>query len=56
MKNVSPTPAYGRVDVIWDNLDQLVVSELELINLSCGLEKNHDAATELAKEIMSYLN
>ena len=56
MKNVSPTPAYGRVDVIWDNLDQLVVSELELIEPELWFRKNHDAATELAKEIMSYLN
>jgi hypothetical protein len=56
MKNVDPTPAYGRVDVIWDNEDKLVVSELELIEPELWFRKNHDAANLLAKEIVKYLN
>jgi len=56
MKNVNPTPAYGRVDVIWDNEDKLVVSELELIEPELWFRKNHDAANLLAKEIVKYLN
>jgi hypothetical protein len=56
IKNVSPTPTYGRVDVIWDNEDQLVVSELELIEPELWFRKNHDAAHVLAKEIVKFLN
>jgi glutathione synthase/RimK-type ligase-like ATP-grasp enzyme len=31
MKSIEPIPAYGRVDMMWDNHNNLCVSELELI-------------------------
>ncbi len=46
VRQVSPLPVYARVDVIWDNEDQLCVSELELIEPELWFRK-HPAAAEL---------
>ncbi|WP_420573280.1 ATP-grasp domain-containing protein [Kordia sp.] len=44
-------PIYARVDIIWDNEDQLAISELELIEPELWFRYNNDAATQLAKAI-----
>jgi glutathione synthase/RimK-type ligase-like ATP-grasp enzyme len=44
-------PIYARVDIIWDNEDQLAISELELIEPELWFRFHHDAATQLAKAI-----
>ena len=44
-------PMYARVDMIWDNKDQLAISELELIEPELWFRFNYDAATQLAKGI-----
>lgn len=46
---LEPTPAYGRVDAIWDNDDQLCVSELELIEPEMWFRYHPEAAKQLAK-------
>jgi hypothetical protein len=46
-----PTPSYARVDLVWDNNDQLAVGEVELIEPEMWFRKHPEAATALAKEI-----
>ena len=47
-------PLYARVDAIWDNLDQLAISELELIEPELWFRYNPDAANRLADTFISY--
>lgn len=49
-------PIYARVDIIWNNEDELCVSELELIEPELWFRKNENAANLLAKMIVSQLN
>ncbi|MEM6687061.1 MAG: hypothetical protein AAF617_14870 [Bacteroidota bacterium] len=44
-------PIYARVDMIWDNTDQLAISELELIEPELWFRFNYNAATQLAKAV-----
>lgn len=48
-------PIYARVDIIWDNTNQLAISELELIEPELWFRFNNDAATQLAKGIKQLL-
>ena len=48
-------PAYARVDVMWDNNNELAVSEVELIEPELWFRKNPEAAQKLAKEIQQRL-
>lgn len=52
VRQVSPLPVYARVDVIWDNEDQLCVSELELIEPELWFRKHPKAAELLADAVM----
>lgn len=47
-KSCDPLPAYARIDVIWDNDDNLVISEVELIEPELWFRENHDSAQQLA--------
>lgn len=47
-------PVYARVDAIWDNQNQLAISELELIEPELWFRFNPDAAERLAETIISY--
>ena len=49
-------PIYARVDIIWDNNNQLAISELELIEPELWFRFNNDAATQLAKGIKKLLS
>lgn len=51
-----PTPSYARIDVIWDNDDQLVISEVELIEPELWFRRDEKAAHLLADEIMKQLS
>ncbi|MEM6719604.1 MAG: hypothetical protein AAF611_09830 [Bacteroidota bacterium] len=46
-------PMYARVDIVWDNNDQLAISELELIEPELWFRFHNSAATELARGIKS---
>lgn len=46
-----PLPAYARVDVVWDNDDQLAIGELELIEPELWFRKCASAADEFAQVI-----
>ena len=48
---LSPIPSYARVDIIWDNLGDLAVSELELIEPELWFRLNPNAAQKLAEHI-----
>lgn len=48
-------PLYARVDIIWNNNDQLCLSEIELIEPELWFRKNKDAANKLATELVNNL-
>ena len=48
-------PLYGRVDVVWDNNDQLAVAELELIEPELWFRFKPEAASRLAAHFEHYL-
>jgi glutathione synthase/RimK-type ligase-like ATP-grasp enzyme len=50
-KACSPLPYYARIDVIWDNNDALVISEVELIEPELWFRNNNLAANKLAEAI-----
>ncbi len=43
-----PLPAYARIDLMWDNSNQLAVSEVELIEPELWFRRNPKSAQELA--------
>lgn len=47
----NPLPAYARVDVMWDNDDQLAVSEVELVEPELWFRECPEAADVLAREV-----
>ena len=47
----NPTPTYARIDLVWDNNDQLAVGEAELIEPELWFRKCPEAADALAREI-----
>ncbi|MFK7749603.1 MAG: RimK family alpha-L-glutamate ligase [Kordia sp.] len=49
-------PMYARVDIIWDNENQLAISELELIEPELWFRFNKNAATQLANGIKELIN
>ena len=48
---LTPIPSYARVDIIWDNLMDLAVSELELIEPELWFRLNPNAAQKLAHHV-----
>ena len=48
---LTPIPSYARVDIIWDNLMELAVSELELIEPELWFRLNPNAAKKLAQHV-----
>lgn len=48
---LTPIPSYARVDIIWDNLMELAVSELELIEPELWFRLNPNAAQKLAQHV-----
>ena len=48
---LNPIPSYARVDIIWDNFRELVVSELELIEPELWFRLNPNAAQKLAQHV-----
>jgi glutathione synthase/RimK-type ligase-like ATP-grasp enzyme len=48
-----PMPFYARVDVVWDNEDQLALSELEIIEPEMWYRMHPPAADQLAEAIVS---
>lgn len=50
-----PVPVYARVDVIWDNQNQLCVSELELIEPELWFRTYPAAAYAFADEIVKHI-
>ena len=49
--NISPLPAYARVDIFWDNQGKPVVSELEMIEPELWFRKSKNAADMMASHI-----
>jgi glutathione synthase/RimK-type ligase-like ATP-grasp enzyme len=49
-------PLYARVDLVWDQNDELAVSELELIEPELFFRNRPEAAVLLAKAIAKYID
>lgn len=50
------SPVYARVDAMWDNQDQLCVSELEMIEPELWFRTNENAANLMAEALVNHLN
>ena len=55
VQKLNPVPAYARVDIIWDNDMEPVISELELIEPELWFRFNENAADQLALTIKEFL-
>jgi len=56
VKACDPMPAYARVDMMWDNSGDFVLSELELIEPELWFRENIKAAKKLAREIQKRID
>lgn len=54
-KACNPVPAYGRVDIIWDNEGNHYLSELEIIEPELWVRNNPASAKDFAEGIISFL-
>jgi len=50
-KKCNPIPAYARIDLVWDNNNELAVGEVELIEPELWFRNHPEAAVQLANEI-----
>lgn len=53
---IEPTPIYARVDVIWDNNNDLAVGEVELIEPELWFRMNERSADMLAAAILDHVS
>lgn len=51
----SPTPAYGRADIIWDRKGNIFLSELEIVEPELWIRNYPEAATNFADGIIAML-
>lgn len=56
ISTITPTPAYARIDLIWDNDNNLCLSELELIEPELWFRNENNAAKKLTLEIINILS
>lgn len=49
-------PVYARVDVMWDNQNNLCISELELIEPELWFRKDKQSASSMANAVADYIN
>ena len=49
-------PAYARVDIMWDNSGDFVLTELELIEPELWFRENMSAAKKLARVIKKQID
>jgi hypothetical protein len=49
-------PVYARVDLMWDNQEELCISELELIEPELWLRTYPNASELMAKALVDYMN
>ncbi len=52
---VSPTPVYARVDVLWNNEDELCLGEIELIEPELWFRMSNNSAKKCSITISKYL-
>ncbi len=56
VNKLSPIPVYARVDVIWDNNDDLCIGEIELIEPELWFRMDPNAALKCAKAIKEFIS
>ncbi len=52
----NPIPIYARIDVIWNNQDELCIGEIELIEPELWFRMSPNAASSCAKAINAYIS
>lgn len=55
VRSCQPVPIYARVDLLWDNDDQLALCELELVEPELWFRRNPSAAEALAEAVEKLL-
>lgn len=50
-----PTPIYARIDVLWDNNNELCIGEIELIEPELWFRMNPDAADKCAEATFAFI-
>jgi glutathione synthase/RimK-type ligase-like ATP-grasp enzyme len=55
-RDIDPVPAYGRVDIVWDETGNALISELEIIEPELWLRNHPPAAADFAKAIKRQLD
>ncbi|MEJ6583928.1 MAG: hypothetical protein QNL61_06375 [Crocinitomicaceae bacterium] len=55
VSKLQPVPVYARVDVIWDNENQLCIGEVELIEPELWFRMSSTAADKCADAILEYM-
>lgn len=53
-QSLSPVPVYGRIDLVWGDDGNLLISELELIEPELWMRKNPTSASIFAEGILKY--
>ncbi len=56
MSKCKTIPVYGRVDVTWDNNDELALVELEIIEPELWFRKSEDSPNRIAKAVVEYMS
>lgn len=51
----TPTPVYARIDVIWDNNNELCIGEIELIEPELWFRMNPESADQCAEATVNFL-
>jgi hypothetical protein len=51
-----PKPVYARVDIIWNNENELCLGELELIEPELWFRMNADSADDCAEAVVAYIS
>ena len=52
----NPVPIYARIDVIWNNQDELCIGEIELIEPELWFRMSPKASADCAKAIKTYIS
>ncbi len=52
----SPLPIYARIDVLWDNNNELCIGEIELIEPELWFRMDPNAADKCAQATLTYIN
>ena len=56
VNKLTPVPTYARIDAVWDNNENLAVTEIEMIEPELWFRKSEGSADMFAKEVKKKIN